>query len=97
MTNPPAAASDIEQRMLEAQETLAGFAAWMFVLGVVSFIVSALGTVALIFQLKATRRSLELANAANEVSEKRMQLEMRPWVSVKTFDFHFGGTTVPEF
>ena len=92
--NSPAEAST-QERMLAAQESMAGFASWMYLLGVATLLTTTGGTIALVLQIRATHRALDLSAKAHDFTEERMQLEMRPWVTLRPLGFKFAPGEIP--
>lgn len=80
MTNPPASNDELQQRMLRAQEALASFAAWMYMLGLATMIVTAAGTIAIWRQITLTREALAVARDSNEHAVETNKLELRAYV-----------------
>lgn len=91
----PTSHDDIDKRMLAAQEAMAGFASWMYLLGIGTLATTAAGTIALLSQIRATNRAVNLTARANDFSEARMQLEMRPWVTARPFAFKLVPNEIP--
>ncbi|KLE32445.1 hypothetical protein AAW00_13520 [Aurantiacibacter luteus] len=83
-TASPAGDSDMrDDRMLAAQERMAAIAVWMFVIGVITSVITAVGTFFLIQQIRITRQALEHAETANTLALDGQKRQLRAYVSAK--------------
>lgn len=67
---------------LIAQQDMAFWAKWMFFATILSVLVGALGTAAVVISISYTRLALDQSKKANELTEEAFNLDMRPWVIV---------------
>lgn len=87
--NPPATDADRDNRMLAAQEAMAGFASWMFLVSVATVAATIVGTVFLLRQIRLTgialeeaRRATEEARRSNDIAINTSRGQLRAYVAI---------------
>ncbi|MEB3416804.1 hypothetical protein VCJ71_12095 [Alteriqipengyuania sp. WL0013] len=87
----PRDATERDDRVLAAQESMASFAGWMLVVALLTAIVTAAGTIVLLAQIRLTRKALDETRRSNELTDKHAIMNLRPWLAFSPTDFTIFG------
>lgn len=79
----PSSPEEVNARMLAAQEAMAGFASWMYLLGLATLLTTVGGTIALINQIRLTSSALKTADAANEIARHSSEWQLRAYLAIE--------------
>lgn len=90
-------------RDLSAQEAMAGWAMWMFVAAVATFVITSLGTLMIWRQIKLTKDAVreavagtEATREANEIAREIGQAQARCYLSPKDVKFRIDTCAIPH-